>query len=82
MNRAFQNPDASVILVDDSIWAIFSKEIFDRRTNDGLDLLTINGLRGSSLDDFGMMLDEIFGLHDIVESQGKLKGLLRFKGFC
>ena len=39
----------------------------DRRENDHL---TIIGLRGSVLDDLGMMLDEVFGLHDIVESQG------------
>ena len=82
MNRAFQNPYASVILVDDSIWSIFSKEISDRRADVHLDSLTVIGLRGSSLDDFGMMLDEVFGLHDIVESQGKLKSLLLLGGFC
>ena len=67
---ASQSPDASVVLVDDSIWSIFSQEISERQTEIAPDSLTFSGLRRASFDDFGAMLDKIFGLFNVVETQG------------
>jgi hypothetical protein len=67
------SPDASVVLVDDSIWSIFSQEISEKAQEVPPDPLTFSGLRRASFGDFAIMLDEIFGLFDVIESQGVLK---------
>ncbi|KIM44528.1 hypothetical protein M413DRAFT_355425 [Hebeloma cylindrosporum] len=61
------SPDASLVLLDDSIWYIFSQEISESQTEGSL---TFSALRGASFDDFGVMLDMIFGLFNVVETQG------------
>jgi len=60
-----------VVLVDDSIWSIFSQEISEKHTEVPPDSLTFSALRSASFDDFSMMLDKIFGLFNVVETQGR-----------
>jgi hypothetical protein len=60
-----------VVLVDDFIWSIFSEEVSEGMLKPSPDPLTFSGLRMASLDDFGMIIYEIFSLFDVVESQGK-----------
>ena len=60
-----------MVLVDDSIWSIFSQEISERRAEVSPDSLTFSGLRRASFDDFSMMLDKIFGLFNVVETNGR-----------
>jgi hypothetical protein len=67
---ASQSPDASVVLVDDSIWSIFSQEISERQTKVAPDSLTFSGPGRASFGDFGIKLNTIFGLFNVIETQG------------
>ena len=69
-----------MVLVDDSIWSIFHQEILGIPQRKSLILqqqeLTFICSRGGTFNDFSMMIDDIFDLHDIIENQGEQGVLL------
>ena len=69
----FQDPDdASAALVEDSVWAIASQAIADRRPDVRQDALTFSCLRGCSFNDFCSILDDVFEFHEPVKNRGEL----------
>jgi hypothetical protein len=64
-----------VVLVDDFIWSIFYQGIPGIPQRKPLILqqkeLTFSCSRGGTFNDFRMMIDDIFKLHDVVENQGE-----------
>jgi len=67
------DPDAPLVLVDDSIWSIFNQGIPGIPQRKSLQQLTLSCSRGGSFNDFRMMIDDIFKLHDVVENRGMLR---------
>jgi hypothetical protein len=71
------DPEATVALVDDSIWSIFYQRIpgIPQRKSPILQRqeLTFICSRGGSFNDFRMMIDDVFNLHDVVKDQGVLR---------
>ncbi|KIM44675.1 hypothetical protein M413DRAFT_359368 [Hebeloma cylindrosporum] len=64
--------DATLALVDDAVWSIFSQQLSKEKREVQRDALTFTCTRGCSFDDLCSIFEDVFNLYEVVNDQGVL----------